>query len=85
MRYTLSAGGDNAVRAVPLFQDHERINPRSIGGSLNKLVEEFHKRRPQLHVGLAWVEGDGGKSKVKVFDGQHKATAQVWVGGRCAG
>src|SRR5207245_263245 len=46
-------------------------------GSLNKLVEEFHKRRPQLHVALAWVVGDGGETKVKVFDGQHKATAQV--------
>jgi hypothetical protein len=34
-----------------LFHD-DRINPRAIGGSLAGLVEEFFKRRPQLHVSL---------------------------------
>ena len=58
------------------------INPRAIGGSLNKLVEEFHKGRPQLHVSLAWINTEKGRAPVKVFDGQHKATAQVLLGAR---
>ena len=66
-----------------LFHD-DRINPRAIGGSLNGLVEEFHRKRPQLHVALAWAELDGevGNVRLAVFDGQHKATAQVILGVR---
>jgi HNH endonuclease len=66
-----------------LFHD-DRINPRAIGGSLNGLVEEFHKKRPQLHVCLAWadLEGNEGSTPIRVFDGQHKATAQVLLGAR---
>lgn len=66
-----------------LFHD-ERINPRSVGGSLTGLIGEFHKKRPQLQVGLAWTKlGDGSsKGKLHVFDGQHKATAQVLLGVR---
>lgn len=64
-----------------LYHD-ERINPRTVGGSLKGLVEEFHRKRPQLHVALAWLDlKDGrGKAKVQVFDGQHKATAQLLLG-----
>ena len=65
---------------IEYLHHDDRINPRNIGGSLAKLVEEFHKGRPPLHVALAWVESDGGQSKVRVFDGQHKATAQVLLG-----
>lgn len=45
-----------------LFHD-DKINPRSVGGSLSGLVEEFFKKRPQLHVALAWTEmhDQGGK------------------------
>ena len=66
-----------------LFHD-DKINPRSIGGSLGALVEEFFKKRPQLHVALAWtdVPSGGGSAKIRVFDGQHKATAQVLLGTR---
>jgi hypothetical protein len=66
-----------------LFHD-DRINPRAIGGSLNGLIEEFHKKRPQLQVSLGWAELIPGqvKTRVKVFDGQHKATAQVLLGVR---
>jgi hypothetical protein len=66
-----------------LFHD-DKINPRAVGGSLSALVEEFFKKRPQLHIGLAWTEisGDGGKAHIRVFDGQHKATAQVLLGAR---
>lgn len=68
--------------ALPIEYLHhdDRINPRAIGGSLGKLVEEFHKGRPQLHVSLAWISAEKGQSPLKVFDGQHKATAQVLLG-----
>ncbi|HEX3091424.1 MAG TPA: HNH endonuclease signature motif containing protein [Candidatus Angelobacter sp.] len=66
-----------------LFHD-DRINPRAVGGSLNGLIDEFHRKRPQLQVALAWIElkGDSGRAQVRVFDGQHKATAQVLLGVR---
>jgi hypothetical protein len=66
-----------------LYHD-DRINPRAVGSSLNGLVVEFHKRNPQLQVSLAWaeLEMEKGCAKVKVFDGQHKATAQVLLGVR---
>lgn len=58
------------------------INPRSIGPNISKLVEEFHQKRPQLHVPLAWIKSEGGKSPIHVFDGQHKAAAQIMLGAR---
>lgn len=66
-----------------MFHD-DRINPRAIGANLHKLVEEFFKKRPQLHVSLGWVkiEGNAGKTQVKIFDGQHKAAAQIFLGAR---
>jgi hypothetical protein len=67
---------------IEFLHHDDRINPRNIGGSLAGLVEEFHRGRPQLHVALAWVNRDGGKAAVKVFDGQHKATAQTLLGVR---
>jgi hypothetical protein len=64
-----------------IFHD-DRINPRAVGSNLNGLIEEFHKKRPQLQVCLAWAElkPDKSKTKILVFDGQHKATAQVLLG-----
>ena len=32
----------------------DRINPRSIGPNIRGLIEEFMKKRPQLHIALAW-------------------------------
>jgi len=61
----------------------DRINPRSIGANLRALIEEFLKKRPQLHVSLAWWASDlerDGLGLVKVFDGQHKAAAQILLG-----
>ena len=58
----------------------DHINPRSIGPNISKLVEEFYLRRPQLHVPLAWISGGEGKSRIRVFDGQHKAAAQIMLG-----
>jgi hypothetical protein len=63
----------------------DRINPRSIGTNIRALIEEFLRKRPQLHVGLAWwaPEGDG-TGKIKMFDGQHKAAAQILIGEQLA-
>lgn len=60
-----------------IFHD-ELINPRGINSSINLLVKEFFKGNPQLHLSLARiVEG-----KIKIFDGQHKAVAQILLGNR---
>ena len=68
---------------VPLQYIHhdDVINPRSIGSNIRGLIEEFLKERPQLHVGLAWWTSDGNDSgDLKLFDGQHKAAAQILLG-----
>ncbi len=79
------SGMDSFFTALPLEHLHhdDRINPRSIGANIRGLIEEFLHRRPQLHVGLAWwaPEKDGAGA-VKVFDGQHKAAAQILLGAR---
>lgn len=67
---------------IEYLHHDDRVNPRNIGGSLAALVEEFHRGRPQLHAALAWVDRNAGSALVKVFDGQHKATAQVLLGVR---
>jgi hypothetical protein len=68
---------------LPLEYIHhdDRINPRTIGANIRGLLEEFMKKRPQLHVGLAWWAPDSdGAGAVKLFDGQHKAAAQILLG-----
>jgi hypothetical protein len=68
---------------LPLRYVHhdDRINPRSIGSNIRGLIEEFVKGNPQLHVALAWWEpGADGIGEVKIFDGQHKAAAQILLG-----
>lgn len=65
---------------IAYLHHDDRINPRSIGGSLSGLLEEFHRQRPQLHIALAWMVSGSGPARVKVFDGQHKTTAQVLLG-----
>lgn len=69
-----------ATLPIAYMHHDDRINPRSIGGSLSGLLEEFHRGRPQLHVALAWLASSTGPGTVKVFDGQHKTTAQVLLG-----
>lgn len=64
---------------IEYLHHDDRINPRPIGRNLKQLVEEFYKGFPQLHVALAWVEGNG-PCKVRIFDGQHKAAAQILLG-----
>jgi hypothetical protein len=67
---------------VPIEYLHhdDRINPRSIGSALAKLVKEFFDGFPQLHVALGWIDTDRGPAVIKVFDGQHKAAAQALLG-----
>ena len=61
----------------------DRINPRSIGRNIRPLIEEFLRKRPQLHVGLAWwAPEEDGTGRIKMFDGQHKAAAQILIGSR---
>ncbi|MDE2935575.1 MAG: HNH endonuclease signature motif containing protein [Chloroflexota bacterium] len=63
-----------------LHHDND-INPRSIGSNIRGLIEEFLKKRPQLHVGLAWWQScPDGSGSLKLFDGQHKAAAQILLG-----
>ena len=66
---------------IEYIHHDDHINPRAIGKNLKKLIEEFHKKLPQLHVALGWIDtGEGTSVKVRVFDGQHKAAAQVLLG-----
>lgn len=63
-----------------LFHD-KRINPRSIGRNLSGLIKEFFEKKPQLHVSLGWIAPDSeNRGKIFIFDGQHKAAAQVLLG-----
>jgi len=60
---------------------HDRdINPRSIV-DLEPMIEEFYNGYPQLQPSLATLAVDGteGKVPILVFDGQHKAAAQLYA------
>lgn len=67
---------------IEYLHHDQQINPRAIGANLKSLLEEFHRKLPQLHVSLAWITTANGTSKVQVFDGQHKSAAQVLLGVR---
>lgn len=60
-----------------LFHD-DKINPRTIGSNIAKLIDEFYNGNPQLHISLGWINiEEDQETTVKIFDGQHKAAAQV--------
>jgi len=84
LRDTLS-DARSIFTTLPLEYLHhdDRINPRSIGSNIRGLIEEFLEGRPQLHAGLAWwAPEEDGCGPIKVFDGQHKAAAQILLGVR---
>lgn len=95
LKYSFSESGDNKVFETPIFEDElskedfafieipieyifhdEIINPRGINNSISKLIKEFEKGNPQLHLSLARID----ENKIKIFDGQHKAVAQIMLG-----
>lgn len=95
IKYTFSDIGDNNIYESPVFIDnlskeeftfievpleyiyHDNlINPRGINSNITKLVKEFYKQNPQLHLSLARFD----EGKIKIFDGQHKAVAQILLG-----
>ncbi len=97
LSYSFSELSDNDIRKTTVFTDNlsdvktcfielpieyvyhdELINPRGINNSISKLVKEFTKANPQLHLSL----GRFDNGKVKIFDGQHKAVAQILLGTR---
>ena len=79
------SGMQSYFTSLPLEYLHhdDRINPRTIGSNIRGLIEEFKGSRPQLHVALAWWQpSEDGAGEIKVFDGQHKAAAQILLGVR---
>jgi hypothetical protein len=93
--YSFSDLGNNTIEKSPIFIDglsqektayieipieylfhDELINPRGINESILKLIKEFEKGNPQLHSGIARIDDN----KIKLFDGQHKAVAQILLG-----
>ncbi len=94
-KYSFSDIGDNKTYQTSIFTDNlskeqtcfievpieyifhdEIINPRGINNSIGKLIKEFDKQNPQLHLSLARIE----EGRLKIFDGQHKAVAQILLG-----
>jgi hypothetical protein len=71
-----------AVLPIEYIHHDDKINPRSIGANISKLIQEFYLRRPQLHISLGWLETTSSNVYIKIFDGQHKAAAQVLLGTR---
>jgi hypothetical protein len=70
-----------AVLPISAIYHDEKINPRPIGSNVRGLIEEFFKGRPQLHVALGWISSaELPDAKVNIFDGQHKAAAQILLG-----
>jgi hypothetical protein len=70
-----------AVFPISVLHHDEKINPRPIGSNIRGLVEEFFRKRPQLHVALGWVQSERlDDTSINIFDGQHKAAAQILLG-----
>lgn len=57
------------------------INPRSIV-DLDPFIEEFYRGNPQLQPSLAHLQLNEQPTRLMLFDGQHKAAAQLFIGNR---
>ncbi len=98
LRYSFDEIGDCTIHQSEIFTDplskertafisvplqylyhDEIINPRGINSTISLLIKEFHKPNPQLHLSLARIDGN----RIKIFDGQHKAVAQIMLGVKC--
>jgi hypothetical protein len=69
------------VGMVPfeIINHDSSINPRSIA-DLEVMIEEFYNKNPQLFPSLAILDAiSSDKGKIMVFDGQHKAAAQLYL------
>ncbi len=70
-----------ALLPIQYVHHDDKINPRSIGSNVSKLIAEFYKGNPQLHISLGYIDtNENNNSPVKLFDGQHKAAAQILLG-----
>lgn len=81
--YDPISGVASAFVKIPIsyIYHDEKINPRALNASVSKLVKEFHLKNPQLHVSLSRLEeANDGSKRIMIFDGQHKATAQLLLG-----
>jgi len=57
------------------------VNPRAIV-DLEGFIEEFYRGNPQLLPSLGYIRLEDGKGRIQLFDGQHKAAAQLFLGHR---
>ena len=71
-----------ALLPIEYIYHDDFINPRAISGaSLIKLLAEFYNKNPQLQIGLGYIyTNDDNACEMKMFDGQHKAAAQILLG-----
>lgn len=67
---------------IEYLHHDNRINPRAVSPRIRGLLNEFLSGRPQLHIALAWGTIENNQLTVQVFDGQHKAVAQLLLGVR---
>jgi len=77
------SGFRSFVGMIPtcLLHHDRQTNPRSIA-DLEPLIEEFYNGNPQLQPSLARLDftEPEGIGRLLLFDGQHKAAAQLYVG-----
>lgn len=67
---------------IEYLHHDNRINPRAVSPRIRGLLNEFLAGRPQLHMALAWGIIENNQLRVQIFDGQHKAVAQLLLGVR---
>lgn len=65
---------------ISYLHHDNRINPRAVGDRIRSLIAEFLAGHPQLHPSLGWISTSEGDTKLRIFDGQHKAVAQILLG-----